>query len=115
AEKPSPERGLAASGLADESEGLPRANVEADAVDRLRCTELGAIPDAEVAYGQDGVTRDVSRRRLGPCGRLAAHCAVSFAVMGVSLRFGSVGLIVSLSPSPTRVSPTINSTIARPG
>ncbi len=60
------ERGLAAAGLADQSEDLALPDVEAHAVDRAHRAALGAVPDAQVARLQHRLPRDPRPARPAP-------------------------------------------------
>jgi hypothetical protein len=87
-------RRLAAAGLADDAEGLARADLEADAVDRAhghgggaRQAAAGGEVLAQAAHGEDGV----------------GHSPRSF------------GSVASRRPSPSMFSEKISARIARPG
>ena len=83
------ERGFAAGGFAHQPEDLPAADVEADRIDGAHVAGAGVVLDAEIADG---------KKRLG------GH-----------QRSLSLGLRISISPSPIMVKASTITMIAIPG
>src|SRR5690625_1462687 len=111
ADQPASQCGLTAAGFADQAERLASGDIEAHRVDGPHRPAVRAIPDAQVTYRSDcGFAAHNS-----PAFRSSASAPRAGSVNGNSLRLRKVGFTVSLRPSPARVSPVINKTIARPG
>src|SRR5437016_976284 len=84
-----PERRFPASRLSDDAEGLSDPKVEVDAVHGVDGTLFRRIMDLETPCFQDGLAHDRS--------------------------FFRRGLMMSFRPSPRKLRPIVNRTIARPG
>ncbi len=93
--------GLPGAGLADDREDLPGGDLEAHPVDRVDVAAVGREVDVEVLDCQ-------ARGRVG---HAATFCSGRRRLRRVRRR----GSLRSLTDSPTRVTPSTASTIARPG